>query len=149
MSYTITSLTPAAARSRSHCLQKKLARQVAIPALLALTQAGVAACQVLYSGARPPNPLWLLLALGVGLAFGHAVRLFWSAEAFEIRLASGQVLLTLSFLTVSFGTRAVLIHVFDLNSSDVLVLSVASSLMLGHCAGLLGGIRRTQRSLAR
>jgi DNA-binding response OmpR family regulator len=59
---------------------------------------------------------------------------------------NGQVLLTLAFVIVNVGSRAVLKHALDgPTSAGVSVLLVASGLLLGHSLGLVRQIRGVLR----
>src|SRR5262252_8976205 len=92
------------ARERSHhLLERKLLVQVTLPGVLALIQIGVAINDIARSQAEPVTLLWLVGALGVGFAFGRAVRVDWDADATQVALLGGQILLGLVYALVSIG----------------------------------------------
>src|SRR5919199_832808 len=69
----------------------------------------------------------------LGFGFGCAIRVAWDEDALQVVLVGGQVLLTLAFVIVKVGSKAVLQHALDdQTSAGVIVLLVGSGLLLGH-----------------
>ena len=78
----------------------------------------------------------------LGFGFGCAIRVAWDDDALQVVLVGGQALLTLAFVILNVGSKAVLKHtVDDPTSAGVVVLLVASGLLLGHSLGLVRRIR--------
>ena len=124
-------------------LEGKLLRQVTLPVLIGLLQLGLALVELVQTPVTPASLLWLLVSFGLGFGFGCAIRVVWDADALQVVLVGGQVLLTLAFVTLNVGSRAVLQHALgDRTSAGVIVLLVASGLQLGHFLGLTRQIRR-------
>jgi hypothetical protein len=124
-------------------VQGKLIRQVTLPVLLGLFQLGLALLDILSTPVTPSTLLWLLASFAVGFAFGCAIRVAWDREASQVVLAGGQLLLTLAFILVNLGSKAILNHALDDRAPvSVIVLLVGSGLLVGHAAGLTHQIRR-------
>jgi hypothetical protein len=108
-----------------------------------LFQLGVALLEIVRGPATPASLVWLPVAFVLGFGFGCAVRVGWDDDAVQVVLLGGQVLLTLAFVVVNIGSKAVLKHaVDDQTSAAVTVLFVGSGLLLGHSVGLVRQIRR-------
>jgi apolipoprotein N-acyltransferase len=123
-------------------LQGKLLRQVTLPALIGLIQLGLALVEMVRTPVTPASLLWLLVSFVIGFGFGSAIRVVWDDDAVQVVLVGGQVLLTLAFVMVNVGSKAVLKHALDdLTSAGVIVLLVGSGLLLGHALGLGHQIR--------
>ena len=124
-------------------LQGKLWRQVTLPVLIGLLQLGMAVLDIVGTPITPTSVLWLLVSFVLGFSFGCAIRVAWDEDALQVVLVGGQVLLTLGFVIVNVGSKAVLKHALDdQTSGGVIVLLVGSGLLLGHSAGLTHQIRR-------
>jgi apolipoprotein N-acyltransferase len=124
-------------------LQGRLLRQVTLPVLVGLLQLGLALVELVRTPVTPASLLWLLVSFGLGFGFGCAIRVVWDDDALQVVLVGGQVLLTLAFVIVNVGSKAVLKHALDDRASaGVIVLLVASGLLLGHSLGLVRQIRR-------
>ena len=124
-------------------LEGKLLRQVTLPVLIGLFQLGMALVELARTPVTPASLLWLLVAFGLGFGFGCAIRVIWDDDARQVVLVGGQVLLTLAFVTLNMGSKAVLKHALgDQTSAGGIVLLVASGLLLGHSLGLVRQIRR-------
>jgi apolipoprotein N-acyltransferase len=124
-------------------LERKLLRQVALPVLIGLVQLGMALTDIVSTPVTPTSLLWLLASFVLGFGFGCAIRVAWDSDALQVVLVGGQLLLTVAFVIVNVGAKAVLKHTFDDRASvSVIVLLVGSGLLLGHAAGLTHQIRR-------
>jgi hypothetical protein len=123
-------------------LNRKLRMKVTIPTLVGLIQLGLAVVEIVDGRLPPPILLWLLPALIVGFGFGRATRMMWDSEASQLVLVGGQVVLTVAWLLVKVGSKALLSQVLeDLTAAGAIALLVASGLVLGHSLGLLGQIQ--------
>jgi hypothetical protein len=123
-------------------LQGKLLRQVTLPVLIGLLQLGIALVETMRTPVTPASLLWLLGSFVLGFGFGCAIRVAWDDDALQVVLVGGQVLLTLAFVILNVGSKAVLKHALDdRTSTGVIVLLVASGLLLGHSLGLVRQIR--------
>jgi hypothetical protein len=124
-------------------VQGKLRRQVALPAVLGVTQLLLAAATIVQGEAPPSVLVWLVPALLVGLAFGRATRVAWDSETYQAVLVGGQVVLTLAWLAIQLGSRAALARALgDLSYAATITLLIASGLVLGHSLALLNRIAR-------
>ena len=116
-----------------------------LPVLVGLLQLGMALVELVRTPVTPASLLWLLGSFGLG--FGCAIRVVWDDDALQVVLLGGQVLLTLAFVTLNVGSKAVLKHALDNRASaGVIVLWVASGLLLDHSLGLVRQIRRVLNS---
>jgi apolipoprotein N-acyltransferase len=129
--------------TRSRPVQAKLLRQVTLPVVLGLLQLGMALVDIARTPVTPTSLLWLLVSFVLGFGFGCAVRVAWDTHALQVVLVGGQILLTLAFVLVNLGSKAVLKHELDDQvSAGVIVLLVGSGLLLGHSLGLTRQIGR-------
>src|SRR5919199_1588880 len=92
-------------------LQGKLLRQVTLPVLIGLVQLGVALVEIVRTPVTPASLLWLLGSFVLGFGFGCAIRVVWDDDALQVVLVGGQVLLTLTFVILNVGSKAVPKHV--------------------------------------
>jgi hypothetical protein len=123
-------------------LQGKLLRQVTLPVLIGLLQLGMALVEIVRTPVTPASLLWLLGAYVLGFGFGCAIRVAWDQDDLQVVLVGGQALLTLAFVILNVGSKAVLKHTLgDPTSAGVVVLLAASGLLLGHSLGLVRRIR--------
>src|SRR5918911_160276 len=124
-------------------LEGRLLRQVMLPVLVGLLQLGMALVELVCTPVTPASLLWLLGSFVLGFGFGCAMRVVWDDDALQVVLVGGQVLLTLAFVILNVGSKAVLKHALDDRASaGVIALLVASGLLLGHSLGLVRQIRR-------
>ena len=127
-------------------LQSKLLRQVTLPVLIGLLQLGMALVDIVRTPVTPASLLWLLVSFMLGFGFGCAIRVAWDDDDLQVVLVGGQVLLTLVFVIFNMGSKTVLKHTLDdQTSAGVIVLLVASGLLLGHSLGLVRQIRGVLR----
>ena len=123
-------------------LEGRLLKQVMLPVLVGLLQLGMALVELVRTPVTPASLLWLLGSFVLGFGFGCAIRVVWDDDALQVVLLGGQVLLTLAFVILNVGSKAVLKHALDDRASaGVVVLLVASGLLLGHSLGLVRRIR--------
>ena len=128
---------------RRRLLERKLVRQLTLPVLIGLLQLGMALVAIVSTPVTSTSLLWLLVSFALGFAFGCAIRVAWDGEASQVVLVGGQLLLTLAFVMVNVGSKALLNHALDDHAPvSVIVLLVGSGLLLGHAAGLAHQIRR-------
>src|SRR5919202_29443 len=123
-------------------LEGRLLKQVMLPVLIGLLQLGMALVEIVRTPVTPASLLWLLGAYVLGFGFGCAIRVAWDQDDLQVVLVGGQALLTLAFVILNVGSKAVLKHTLgDPTSAGVVVLLAASGLLLGHSLGLVRRIR--------
>ena len=122
-------------------LQPKLVTQLTLPAVIGLVQLGAAIVEMVTTPAGPMTALWLIAPFTVGFGLGCAIRVAWDDQAAQVVLVGNQLALTLGFVILNLGSRAILERVLgDLPTAGVSVLLVASGLLPGHSVGLLHGV---------
>jgi hypothetical protein len=127
-------------------LNRKLRMRVTVPALIGLIQLGLALVEMVNGRVPPLILLWLVSALVVGFGFGRATRVMWDSEASQFVLVGGQVVLTLAWLLVEVGSKALLPQVLEpLSAAGAIALLVACGLVFGRSLGLLGQIQDALR----
>ena len=92
-------------------LEGRLLRQVMLPVLVGLLQLGMALVELVRTPVTPASLLWLLGSFVLGFGFGCAIRVVWDDDALQVVLVGGQVLLTLAFVILNVGSKAVPKHV--------------------------------------
>jgi hypothetical protein len=123
-------------------LSRKLRMRVTVPVLIGLVQFGLTLVEVVNGRVPPPILLWLLPAVVVGFGFGRATRIMWDSEASQLVLVGGQVVLTLAWLLVQVGSKALLPQVLEgLSAAGAIALVIAGGLVVGRSLGLVGQIQ--------
>jgi hypothetical protein len=126
-----------------HLVAGKLRRQVTLPMLIGLAQLIMALASLIRGAAPLPVLLWFVPALLLGFAFGRATRIVWDAEAYQVVVVGGQVVLSLAWLALHLGSRPLLTSAFgDLSFASTITMVIAAGLVIGHAMALLSRIRQ-------